>query len=115
MSDLQNCLKLTFAVGLTTVALAACGDGSSSSGSTGVDPDVATYIEELEAKIPTRERASVRVCEELIMTRLENQEDVLAFVTWGLKELETSEDPRGMFIALSEALIAAGDALMVGD
>lgn len=72
-------------------------------------------MEDLEERIPTRERASVRVCEELVSTPLATQEEALAFVTWGLQELESSEDPRGMFVALSTALISAGDALMLGD
>ena len=103
------------AVCVTATSLVACGGGSDSSSSAAVDAEVDAFMEELEERIPTRERASVRVCEELIVTELTTQEDALAFVTWGLAELESSDDPRGMFVALSEALISAGDALVLGD
>lgn len=106
---------LLIAACVTAMSLAACGGGSSSSSSATMDAEVDAFMEELEERIPTRERASVRVCEELVTTPLSTQEEALAFVTWGLQELESSEDPRGMFVALSTALISAGDALILGD
>ena len=114
MSAQTSRLQLLVAACVAAMSLAACG-GSDSSNSAAVDAEVDAFMEELEERIPTRERASVRVCEELIVTELATQEDALAFVTWGLDELESSDDPRGMFVALSQALIAAGDALVLGD
>ena len=106
---------LSIAACITAMSFAACGGSSSSSSSAAVDAEVDAFMEDLEERIPTRERASVRVCEELVSTPLATQEEALAFVTWGLQELESSDDPRGMFVALSTALISAGDALMLGD
>ena len=114
MNTQASRIGLLIAACATAMSVAACG-GSSSSSSSAVDAEVDAFMEELEERIPTRERASVRVCEELVATPLTTQEEALAFVTWGLSELESSDDPRGMFVALSTALISAGDALMLGD
>lgn len=78
-------------------------------------PEAEAILDNLEERIPTRDRASVRICEELIVSELRNEADALDFVTWGLQELNSSDDPRGMFIALGEALVGLGDALVLQD
>lgn len=101
--------RVCVAVGLTSLlalsSLTGCASGSSS--------DAA--LESVLAKIPTRERASVRVCERLAANRLDTFEQALEFVNSGLQELQSSNDPNGMKNALGMALVGAGDAIVTGD
>lgn len=94
---------------LTLGSVAGC--SSAPSGSSEMDAAIAS----MEAKVPTRERASVRVCETLLDIQISTPEDALTYVTEGLKELDASSDPNGMKTALIQALVGIGDATVAGD
>lgn len=96
-----------------TLWLATSGCGSNSSS----DFDLEDSLASLEAKIPGRDRASVRVCEELfnLPAPLSTTEEVLAFITWGMQEIESSDDPAGMRKAMLDALVRSGDAVILAD
>jgi len=88
--------------------LAACSSG---------DPTFDDAMASLEAKVPTQERASVRVCEALVAPdgQMTSFAEVVAFVTSGLEDVSSSDDPNGMKSALSQALISVGDAAVLED
>ena len=106
--------RLRYAIGSMIVLpllLGAC----SSSSSSGAMVDVA--LASLEAKIPTRERASVRICESMVdgSAGISSAADALQFAMSSLTELDASDDPNGMKNALTDALIAYGDAVAAED
>jgi hypothetical protein len=98
---------------LTTTTLFGVAGCSTSSDDSAFEETLAAIQDE----IPGRERASVRVCEELfnMPKPMSTSEEVLAYVTWGLQEIDNSNDPRGMRNALLTALVNSGDAVMLGD
>lgn len=110
-------MKRVIALPALTALLALSQVGCVADTSAMGDPTLEEMIESLEERVPGRDRASVRVCEAMLDpgNRLESLSDVLAFATEGLKELEGSDDPRGMKTALQEALIGLGDAAIEGN
>ncbi len=107
MVKTRNLISLTL---LMMVSLAGC------SASNSADASMEEAIASMEEKIPTRDRASVRICEVLYSgPPLGSYDDALTFVTDSLSELDGSEDPNGMKIALSQALIGLGDASVMAD
>lgn len=90
--------------------LAACSSGDP------YEAEMESALASLEAKIPTRERASVRICESLFSgPGMNSYSDALQFATDAMEELTNSDDPKGMFNALGQALVELGDASMLGD
>lgn len=80
------------------------------------DGDMESAIASLQEKIPTRDRASVRICESLVSgPGIKSYVEALAFTTDAMEELTNSDDPKGMFNALAFALIDLGDASMAGN
>lgn len=80
------------------------------------EADMESAIASLQEKIPTRDRASVRICESLVSgPGIESYAEALAFTTDAMDELTNSADPKGMFNALALALIDLGDASMAGN
>ena len=78
--------------------------------------DVESAMASVQAKVPTRERASVRICETLYSgSGISSSNEALQFATTALAELTDSDDPKGMFNALSVALVNFGDATLVDD
>lgn len=108
---------LRIAVGAGTALVMLLSSGCSTASSPEGLEDFDGVMASLEAKIPTRERASVRVCEALAAPdgQLTSVEAALNFVTESLTELQGSEDPNGMRNSLELALIDFGDAALVGD
>lgn len=100
-----------FSVALLILTVSGCSTVSSE------DALLADAMASIEAKIPTRERASVRVCESLSdpTTRITTFEDALNFATKSLRELQASDDPNGMRTSLMRAMIGLGDASAAGD
>jgi len=73
-------------------------------------------IASLEEKIPTRDRASVRICESMVSgPAMTSYTDALEFTSAAMQELTEADDPKGMFNALAFALIEFGDASAVAD
>lgn len=110
-------MKLHRVVIAFTSGIMILGSATACGGGNAIDASVDEIMASVEAKIPTRDRASVRVCEFLIQpgNDLSTLEAALTFVTSSLKELESSDDPNGMKTALIGALIGMGDAATVGD
>ena len=94
---------LRIAVGAAAALVMLLASGCSTAGSPDGVEDVDDVMASLEAKIPTRERASVRVCETLAAPdgQLTSVEAALTFVTESLTELQGSDDPNGMRNSLS--------------
>lgn len=114
----ERALKgLRIAVGAAAALVMLLTSGCSAAGSADGIEDFDGVMASLEAKIPTRERASVRVCETLAAPdgQLTSVEAALTFVTESLTELQGSDDPNGMRNSLSQALLDFGDAALVGD
>ena len=97
---------------LVPLALLASGCASGSG-----DPVLDEAIASIEAKVPGRDRASVRICEEMITPggRIESFAEAIDFAGRALKELNDSNDPNGMKNALAGALIGLGDAALLQD
>ncbi len=107
---MRNQFALTFLSLVASVGIVGCTTTTS-------DSTFEDTLASIQEEIPGRDRASVRVCEELFSMSepMSTAEDVLAFVTWGLQEIESSSDPRGMRNALLSALVGSGDAVILGD
>lgn len=104
--------KILFAALAVSAVLVAAGCG----GTTG-DPVLDEAIASMEAKVPGRDRASVRICEALIAPegRIDSFADAVAFAGSALEELSNSDDPTGMRNALAGAIIGMGDAALLQD
>jgi hypothetical protein len=105
-------LRLLAFSGLIVVLgpLAAC------SSSDPYQAEMESDIASVEAKVPTRERASVRICETLYSgPGASSYTEALQFATDAMAELTDSDDPKGMFNALAVALVNFGDASLVAD
>lgn len=102
---------LVSVVALLTTVVTGCGGGASS------DRVIDEAMASLEAKIPGRDRASVRICESVVdgSAQLNTVENALDFTMAALAELEGSDDPNGMKNALMQALVGYGDALVSSD
>ena len=90
--------------------LAACSSGDP------YEAEMESAIASLEEKIPTRDRASVRICESMVSgPAMTSYTDALKFTTVAMQELTEADDPKGMFNALAFALIEFGDASAAAD
>lgn len=90
--------------------LVACSSGDP------YEAEMESAIASLEEKIPTRDRASVRICESMVSgPAMTSYTDALEFTSAAMQELTEADDPKGMFNALAFALIEFGDASAVAD
>ncbi len=83
-------------------------------GETSLDQAIAS----VRAKVPGLDRASVRLCEELMMSPdrwAKSYGDVIDFADRAMKELDDSDDPNGMKNALFVAIFDVGVVAVVED
>jgi len=111
MNSLRKITSFGVSLLLAGVSLAACSNSNS------YDDAINEMLASVEEKIPTRDRLSVRICEEMFnrTQAIQSFEEAMQLATNYGQALAESDDPNGMRNALIEAWLAVGDASFLAD
>ena len=102
--------KVAIALAAVGATLLVTGCSTTAASEATFDAEVQEYLDE---NIPTRDRASVRVCEDLAYgQRLTNDMERITWITEAMQEVVESDDPDRMSTPLLTALLTLGDSIV---